>query len=131
MSEFDRLWASVYENLSDAAPKLVLADWLQERGSNQELEAGLRWCGTHGRYPYLVRVHYSRRPYWQFRRAGEPRGSPRPESELSDWLWERVNDQAATSGGLWRVYRGARASDIRTLLRRLGRAVLGAAPYGH
>jgi uncharacterized protein (TIGR02996 family) len=42
LSERDALWAACLEKPTDAAPQLVFADWLAERGEDAELEAGLR-----------------------------------------------------------------------------------------
>ena len=47
----DFLWAAVLDNPRDAAPKLALADLLDEAGTDPELAAGLRWSAANNRFP--------------------------------------------------------------------------------
>ncbi len=49
---FDQLWARVLEDPRDAAPQLVLADYLDEAGADPALAAGLRWCAANGKWPH-------------------------------------------------------------------------------
>lgn len=42
MTDFEGLWAAVIDRPADSAPRLILADWLQERGADPALEAALR-----------------------------------------------------------------------------------------
>lgn len=61
MTDREALWRSVEANLPDAAPKLVLADWLDEFGDGEDdrlTAEGLRWCGRNGKWPRL----YERMP---------------------------------------------------------------------
>jgi uncharacterized protein (TIGR02996 family) len=51
-NDFEALWASCLAAPRDQAPKLVLADWLAERGEDPDLEAGLRLCAYHGTFPH-------------------------------------------------------------------------------
>lgn len=53
--EFAALWATVCGAPPDAAPKLVLADWLQERGLDPDLGRGLRLCAARGWWPDSTR----------------------------------------------------------------------------
>jgi uncharacterized protein (TIGR02996 family) len=41
-TDFDALWAAVLDRPLDAAPRLVLADWLADRGADAALEVALR-----------------------------------------------------------------------------------------
>jgi uncharacterized protein (TIGR02996 family) len=50
MTDKDSLLAAVESAPSDAAPKLVLADWYEERGY-PTLAAVWRWLGRTGRHP--------------------------------------------------------------------------------
>jgi uncharacterized protein (TIGR02996 family) len=50
--EFSQLWAGVMAaDPLDAAPRLILADWLAERGRDPDLERGLRWAAAMGWWP--------------------------------------------------------------------------------
>jgi uncharacterized protein (TIGR02996 family) len=52
--DHDALWRAVLAVLAapaDDAPKLVLADWLQEFRPGSPTEAGLRWCVENGKWP--------------------------------------------------------------------------------
>lgn len=48
--EFKALWAGCESNNADALPKLVLADWLEERGHESEARA-LRWMAENDKWP--------------------------------------------------------------------------------
>ena len=47
----DALWAAILADTRDAAPKLALADLLDEAAADPELAAGLRWCAAEDRFP--------------------------------------------------------------------------------
>jgi uncharacterized protein (TIGR02996 family) len=55
-------WAQVRQAGADPAPKLVFADWLQERGRDG-LAHALRWCAARGRHPHVSPAGKS--VYWQ------------------------------------------------------------------
>ena len=49
--DFAALWAGVLAAPDDAAPKLVLADWLADHDADPDLEAGLRWGAEYEWFP--------------------------------------------------------------------------------
>lgn len=54
VSDREALWAAVMANPRDAAPKLVLADWLDEYGRTRgdaDLSRGLRWAAEKRWWP--------------------------------------------------------------------------------
>lgn len=55
------LWAAVLAAPADAAPKLVLADWLEERGADEPTALALRFCVAGGYWPVW---QWSRRWIW-------------------------------------------------------------------
>ena len=54
MGDADALWSAVLASPSDDLPKLVLADYLEERGEDRDA-AALRWCVARGRWPRITR----------------------------------------------------------------------------
>jgi uncharacterized protein (TIGR02996 family) len=64
VTEREALWRAVVANPADAAPKLILADWLQERGAEADLERGLRWCAANGKWP--ARFGVFDKDQWEF-----------------------------------------------------------------
>ncbi len=75
-TDFAALWASVEAAPKDDAPKLVLADWLQERGERPDLERGLRWCVANGKWPRDAGVNkgtYLKRYWWVGPKEDGPR----------------------------------------------------------
>ncbi len=54
MSDADALWAAILAAPADDLPKLVLADYLDERGQERDA-AALRWCVARQRWPRITR----------------------------------------------------------------------------
>jgi len=124
--EREALWASVLANPADAAPLLVFADWLMERGEDAELEAGLRWAAGHGKWPKQLRDGYGR---WAWKPGPNDRDpwiapkDPDAHYRLPFPLWRAVcrsHEQGNAPGN--------RAKTVDVLIRRLGRARMAPDP---
>lgn len=128
------LWASVVAAPLDAAPKLVLADWLQERDLDPDLERGLRWCAEKGKWPArespdsysrFVIDTYWHRPYFsyleqQLKNAIIPIDIARKMASLgSDIATGGGNGVGISAKGIQTMM----AVRPETLVRRVGRAL--------
>jgi uncharacterized protein (TIGR02996 family) len=51
VAEYRELLQAVIDHPTDHARKLILADWLEEKGNGAVLTFAMRWCGIHGRHP--------------------------------------------------------------------------------
>jgi hypothetical protein len=63
------LWAAIEADLSDAAPKLILADYLQERDLDPDAVRALRWWATIDWVP----TRPEQRPNWGDWHVYDPR----------------------------------------------------------
>jgi uncharacterized protein (TIGR02996 family) len=137
-NELAALWATVEAAPPDQAPKLILADWLQERDRDPALERGLRWCAAHGKWPLDGRSRgrfsgdYQGGRRWRWCYLDGVRGSVcnwrRDTYRLPLRLWLKVNGSDESEASVWGdgvVFRFDRAFAARavTLVRRLGRAL--------
>jgi uncharacterized protein (TIGR02996 family) len=108
-------WAAIQADPNDALPKLVFADWLDERGDVRG--EGLRWLAEHGKRPACDTT--GKRPSWDW--------WSRPPAE-PDYYADSVVDAYVLPGNLFRRLKG-KPTDIwkgygsyRAALRDLGRA---------
>jgi uncharacterized protein (TIGR02996 family) len=61
--DHDRFLAKILENLDDDLPKLIYADWLDERGES-DLAHAYRWCACYKKRPC---VSSNALGWWQWR----------------------------------------------------------------
>ena len=74
MSEEQAMWAAVKANPADGLPRLVLADWYDERGRS-DLAYALRWSARRNKYPRVTPKGYAAvwEPYRRhYHRQDEP-----------------------------------------------------------
>jgi uncharacterized protein (TIGR02996 family) len=101
---FDALWRHVLAAPADDAPKLIAADYLDERGERPFLALGLRWCVANGRWPAIDRQYWWKYPYPDCSKHSVGR-------KMNDRLL-RLDPEAWSS------------SDLATLIESTGRVVL-------
>jgi len=128
-SDFHRLWDGVVEKPEDAARLLILADWLDDRGRDPDLSAGLRWCAKHRKWPGPYPVDRlgprddRRRVHWDWE-VGHRFLNP-PAHLLPTSLWQKLMSGTAvrwdSRAHMWVNYNVA--ANEATLVRRLGRAL--------
>ena len=114
--------AALADNPADAAPKLVLADAVEERGGDPDLVLGLRWCAAQGKWPARWRRE------WRFDPADAKHFRVGLEARIEPVPWRRLF-YIFTPSRLGQST-GHHAHRCVTLVRRLGRALreLGVRP---
>jgi uncharacterized protein (TIGR02996 family) len=120
MTEFDQLWAAVEAGPADQAPKLILADWLQERGDQPDLEAGLRYCAARGKWP-LMKVNNAGLCLWQ---CGSTPGHYMLPTVLPKTIDQWIDRKFTLANRGRQVVWGWESMEPRTLVARVGAAVL-------
>ena len=121
-TEFAALWRGVTAAPLDAAPKLVLADWLRENDRDPDLERGLRYCAEHGRWPLKEEWTGCRVWAWYFQEDFfAPRSRCRTD-EIPQTLWDHIAYRQK-AGRDFAGFGGNDASPPLGALRRLGRAL--------
>jgi uncharacterized protein (TIGR02996 family) len=95
--EYDAFVAKVVAELSDPAPKLVFADWLDDRGF-ADLAFAYRWCGRRGKYPTEV-VQFGTEYRW--RSETKSRKAPETSPEAIPWV---LFDRMATGRGTYQQF---------------------------
>jgi uncharacterized protein (TIGR02996 family) len=121
MTDLDALLAAVEADLADAAPRLVLADYLQENGLDPDLERGLRFWAAIDWLP--TPPHWRSRGDWHFydQRYFEGRGSWRENFPWPDDVYVYVcadKVERLPVGGC-----GCCAPTLAALVRCAGRAL--------
>jgi uncharacterized protein (TIGR02996 family) len=116
-TDFDALWAAVPAAPMDQAPKLILADYLEERGRDPHLARGLRWCAANGKWPVGPKYQGKKTKLewtWYYWLTGAVRACELPGS-----LWRIIAGRRVGIANFG--YNDAMRADI--LIRRLGSAL--------
>ncbi len=123
VTELRALKKAVLALPADAAPKLALSDWADERG-DAALAAGLRWCTANGKWPQDdTNTHY--KSWCWYKDYGDPPLAV-PSPFLPAWLWDRLYKDSPRGPAGRYVFRGCEALDPFVLVRRVGKALLEA-----
>lgn len=122
-TDYQVLWDDVLNNPMDAAPKLALSDWLEERGKDQAMVVGLRYCARYKKWPAKgLGTFFSDRERWRWLYrdgiAGSDLNKSSEPSRLAKKLWIEINGHSVDYWSL--VF----AERPETLIRRLGKALI-------